>query len=110
MRGTENFLKLSLGLQSVTIELFSGPSLIAASLAMRSLIRLHGARAQPLPQLTQKVTEFQGVTHESGASARDKAAFNNHKEPGGHEVYVHGQSSFYTFYGFNDFSFIFITS
>lgn len=60
---------------------------------MHSLLRLHGPRAQPLPQPTQEITDFQGVTHESGASAQDKAAFNNHKASGCREVRVHGQSS-----------------
>lgn len=73
---------------------------------MRSLLRLHGPRAQPLPQPTQEVTDFQGVTHESGASARDKAAFNNHEASGCCELHVHGQSSLDTIYEFNDFSFI----
>lgn len=57
-------------------------SFLGTSLAMHSLLRLHGPRAQPLPQPTQEITDFQGGTHESGASAQDKAAFNNHKAPG----------------------------
>lgn len=58
--------------------LLFGPSL-GTGLAMHSLLRLHGPRAQPLPQPSQEITDFQGVTHESGASAQDRAAFNNHR-------------------------------
>lgn len=76
--GSENFLKRFVP-SSVSYD--RRPSL-GTSLAMHSLLRLHGPRAQPLPQPTQEVTDFQGVTHKSGASAQDKSAFNNHRAAG----------------------------
>lgn len=45
------------------------------SVAMRALFHGAWATSHPLPQPTQEITDFQGIAHESGGSAQDKAAF-----------------------------------
>lgn len=45
------------------------------SVAMRALFHGAWATSHPLPQPTQEITDFQGIAHESGRSAQDRAAF-----------------------------------